>query len=201
MWEHNLELIPKIVLTGRRHGVEHMGGVIEYGQVRRDVLRWLRHDQNADARVTSMVDLFRLPADFPGFAECQNQPDPIRRAEGLEQRWREDVGDKRFIPYIQVHEFEALVFSDPSKVLLAHPDRAAEVQELAAVRARYPSPEYIDDGPTTAPSKRILALIPGYSKPTSGSLILRGIGLARLRQECTHFNLWLARLESFGRPE
>jgi hypothetical protein len=178
-----------------------LGGVTGYARLKRDLVRLVRHDQSDDARFTTMIDLFRLPQDFPGLAAAAGTGDPLERAEELERYWHADVGDHRFIPYIQVHEFEALVFSDPKQILLAHPGRMKEAGALAAVRAGYASPEHIDDGPATAPSKRILALVPGYSKPTSSALILRSIGLARLRQECAHFNQWLTRLEGCGRME
>ena len=71
---------------------------------------------------------------------------------------------------------------------------------LAAVRSQFPSAEDIDDGAHTAPSKRILTLIPEYSKPVAGPQIAREIGLQAMRRECLHFNNWLTKLEALSTP-
>ena len=53
----------------------------------------------------------------------------------------------------------------------------------------------IDDSRTTAPSKRIEALVPGYQKPVMGTLAAQEIGLQTMREACPHFGQWIARLE------
>lgn len=64
----------------------------------------------------------------------------------------------------------------------------------------FDSPELINDGPTTAPSKRIIAEIPEYAfqKSTAGPLIAARIGLDVMRARCPNFGEWLGRLEALG---
>lgn len=190
------------VETGRKHGRRFRGGLISYSQLAGDLTRWMKQDRNPESWFTTMFDLYKLPSDFPGYADCRPITDPRKRVECLEEKFRLDVegrfGDdpihQRIVPYIQLHEFEALLFSDPAKFLDVFPAAHSEVKQLRAVAAQYESPEDIDDGETTAPSKRILSLLPNYVKPVSGILIARGIGLSGLRSECPHFRHWFERL-------
>jgi hypothetical protein len=102
----------------------------------------------------------------------------------------------RFVPYVQLHEFEALLFSDPQSFSIAFPGIGAEVAKLQAIRSAFDTPEHIDEREHFAPSKQILKILPQYDKPVYGPLIAKQIGLARLRKECPHFDAWLARLEA-----
>ena len=102
---------------------------------------------------------------------------------------------RRFVPYVAMHEFEALLFSDCDRFgkAIDRPQLAARFQRI---RNAFPTPEEIDDSPKTAPSKRVQALSPGYRKPLMGTLAALEIGLCRMRRECPHFADWLARLEA-----
>ncbi len=162
----------------------------------------MKEDQNADSWFSTLIDLYRLPEDFPGYAACQTILQPQKRVECLEEQFLHDIrqqfGDsvvgQRFLPYVQPHEFEALLFSDPGKFINAFPDAEKAVIQLQEIRAQHGSPEDIDDGETTAPSKRILQILPDYVKTVSGILIAKRIGLAAFRRECPHFDAWVAKL-------
>jgi hypothetical protein len=147
-----------------------------------------------------MVDLYRLPADFPRFDDARSETDPRKRVEMLEEAFRADVNHVRFVPYIQLHEFEALLFSDPDKLRLAFPDHEPALARLAEVVTQFASPEHIDDGATTSPSKRIIKEIPDYiGRKTSAAVpVLQEIGLKRVRECCGHFDGWMTKLESLG---
>ena len=94
-----------------------------------------------------------------------------------------------------MHEFEGLLFSDCAAF-----SRAIGLPQLeprfSGIRNQFATPEEIDDSPNTAPSKRVEELVPGYEKPLLGVLAAMEIGLARMRQECPHFDAWLKKLES-----
>jgi hypothetical protein len=122
----------------------------------------------------------------------------VQRVECLEEQLLADLEHRRFIPYIQLHEFEALLFSDPRQFEIAFPDNPGETDQLVAMRNGFPTPEHIDDHPDSAPSKRIVKRFPGYEKQKSvaGPLILKQIGLTTLRQQCPHFNQWIQRIET-----
>ena len=102
--------------------------------------------------------------------------------------------DGRFIPYVMMHEFEAMLFSDCARFGegIGHPQLAPSFQEI---RDQFASPEEIDDSPDTAPSRRIVELVPRYQKPLMGKLAILEIGLDAIRTECPNFRTWLERLE------
>ena len=191
----------RCVATSRKGGVKHRGGVNNYGQVKSDVSRWMREDRNEDARFTTMFDLYRLPADFPGQESTSLLQDPRQRVKYIESALKKDIGDWRFIPYIQLHEFEALLLSDPQKLGAQFHDCEDGIRRLANMVSRFSSPELIDDGIETAPSKRIISEIPEYSgaKASAGPIVANHIGLNALRASCRHFGEWLDKLERLGR--
>ena len=117
-------------MTSRRRGIKHRGGLRKYAQAKRDITNWMREDGNPDARFTTMFDLYRLPSDFPGHENASRVADPHERIGILEDALREDVSDGRFIPYLQLHEFEALLLSDPRKLEVQFPDRGDEIGKL-----------------------------------------------------------------------
>lgn len=182
---------------GRRGASGRRGyGVPTYASLRHDLVRHLRSDLRPSIRVTSMLDLYGLPSDYPGSADAP--ADPHLKVRHIEAAMREDVGDDRFIPYLQVHEFEALLFAQPERIAVAYPERTAEAEGLARDVARFANPELVDDGPHTHPSARITARVPEYNKPTGGTDIALQIGLERMRERCPHFAEWVAALEALG---
>ncbi len=100
----------------------------------------------------------------------------------------------RFIPYVMMHEFEALLFSDCERFArgIGQPNL---VKTLTAVREKYASPEEINDSPVTAPSKQVIGIFPKYEKPFHGNVAALEIGLERIRTECPTFNDWITELE------
>ena len=103
-----------------------------------------------------------------------------------------------------MHEFEALLFSDcdafAQSIVPAVEDVTAVASELQRVRDSFGDPERIDDSRETAPSKRILRLIPTYDKVAMGSVAIKEIGLDNIRSRCCNFHQWLTRLEEAVRP-
>ena len=102
---------------------------------------------------------------------------------------------RRFIPYVQMYEFEALLFSD-SKSFAKGIDRSHLASDFQSIRDSFDSPEEINDSPVTAPSKRVLELVSGYEKPLFGTLAALEIGLKTMRHECQLFDTWLKKLEA-----
>ena len=145
-----------------------------------------------------MIDLFRLPNDFPNKQLCATGQ-LYQRVACLEQAFDHDVGYQNFIPYLSVHEFEGLLFSDPGKFGKWFNDPRG-LQQLTAGVAAFQNPEYINDGPNTAPSKRVEAALgnAGYQKPVHGPLIAMDIGLERMRERCPHFDQWVTSLEALA---
>jgi hypothetical protein len=158
----------------------------------------LKEDRGSDVRLTTMFDLYRLPADFPGTFEAEKKHMVHERVKMLEAAFAADVVDSRFIPYIQMHEFEALIFADVSRLSIPYPgpERTPALTELERQQKEFGNPEEIDlEAP---PSKRIREQIPDYEKVSAGVLAVEAIGLMRIRDVCTHFNDWLTRLEKLA---
>jgi hypothetical protein len=185
----------------KKKGRFHRGGMGHYLPAKSDICRWLKQDRNQDARFTTMIDLYGLPRDFPAYEEASRQTDPYARVQSLEQAFANDMGDPRFIPYIQLHEFESLLFSDPAAFRHFYPQCDRGVRCLEQLATEFGNPELIDDGESTAPSKRIREHIPEYgprAKWTTGPLIAERITLDSIRANCRHFNDWLTKLERLG---
>jgi hypothetical protein len=147
-----------------------------------------------------MFDLYALPNDFPGYAEALKVADPYGRIQVLEEAMARDIGDRRFIPYIQLHEFEALILADAQQLEWEYLEHEEPISELCTMVGNG-NPELINDGPTTAPSRRILSLIPEYDKATAGVVVAGKIGLVTLRQRCRHFDAWVTKLEQLAGGE
>ena len=143
-----------------------------------------------------MLDYYALPNDVPGMS-TRPQGNAIERVEAVEAAIDANVGDTRFRSYLALHEFEALLYSDPAAcgAYLSSPALSAA---LSKAIAECGGPEHVNDSPAGAPSKRIRAAHPPYQKVLHGPLIADKIGLASIRGECPHFDSWLSWLESFG---
>ena len=192
--QRSLEVRPRVVSTNRRLGAR--GGVLSFGQVQSDISRLMREDHAAESRFTTMVDLYARPDTFPGPRVGGTALDRVR---ALEAAWAGEMADHRFLPYLQLHEFEALLFCDLD--LLEKRIEGSEAG-LRALKRQVTglAPEDIDEGPTTAPSKRIIHHVPSYerAKRRVGAATAAEIGLQKLRAGCPHFHEWVTKLEALG---
>jgi len=192
----NMIVDSRAVKTGQHRESVFRGGISKYLKLKNDLILWMKQDQRPDAWFTTMIDLYALPRDFPGYDDCMGWPGPSQRVECLEERLGRDLAHRRFIPYLQLHEFEALLFCDPNQFEIEFPGTPSVAGQLAAIRSQFPGPEDIDDSPEFAPSKRILKILPMYTKSVAGPAIANRIGLPTLRRECPHFNRWIERIEA-----
>jgi len=197
------EVSARIVGNSRlRH---RRGGIRGWDSVRKDILRHLR--EHSLAYSTTMVDYYALPRSgsgaWPGREAATNQP-AASKARTVEDAIAADIttqmgGDSffpnRFVPFVMVHEFESLLFSDCAAFTRAIGRPELEVS-FQTIREAFATPEEINDSPITAPSKRVEGLIQNYEKPLMGTLGVLGIGLPRIRQECPHFDGWVRTLEA-----
>ncbi|QHQ53612.1 MULTISPECIES: DUF4276 family protein [Aeromonas] len=172
----------------------HKGGIVSYGKVKHQLTRLCRQDQGA--YVTTMMDYYGLPNDFPGLDG--RVADAHEQVVRLELALQQDIDAPNFIPNLMLHEFEALLFSAPEKFAEWLDDQAL-LAPMAAIRGAFATPEHINNSPQTAPSKRILALVPHYKKTVDGPLIAEDIGLDAIRAQCPHFNNWIERLLALPR--
>lgn len=195
LYPHFLDLdfhiVPTIVNTKivKSEGILYKGGWVSYQKAKNDLIRLLR---SADAvAVTTMFDYYGLPSDFP---EWSSDGDCYEKVRVAEEAFGADIASDKFIPYLQLHEFEALLFSSPENIADALGRR--RLGDLTNVRNSFDSPEEINHGPTTHPSKRLITMFDNYKKPLYGSIIAQRTGLRTLRESCPHFNAWLEKLEA-----
>ena len=144
--------------------------------------------------VTSLVDFY----GFRGKGSDTREDLETSIKQSAIAKANRALDDSRIFPYVQRHEFEALLFSDASAFSILPYVTNEIVGDLLSVRSRFDSPEDINDSPDSAPSKRIANLIPGYQKVVAGSLVADAIGLDKIRAECPRFHEWMTRLESLG---
>ncbi len=194
----NKNLIPTTVLTkvDEQKGKVHKGGMVNYAKARNTILKDLTYTKKDDVFVTTMFDLYALPTDTPGKNEANKISDPYQKVSCIEKAMFdfEKLTRPVYHPYIQLHEFEALLFSDLT--FLANQYFEYNIQPLINCLAVKKNPELINDGAATAPSKRILNCIPIYDKATDGVSVLGKIGINKLCQSCKHFSEWIEWMKS-----
>jgi len=173
------------------------GGVSTYGKIEHQIRRKCLEDTTSF--VTTMIDYYGLPNDFPGKNTISPIADPIARAVHVEQNFQDDIDHQGFIANLLIHEFEGLLFSEPDAFKNWFDPEVVPL--LTDERSSFQTPEHINDDPQTAPSKRILRHCPGYEKVTHGSLIALDIGLDQIRNACPHFSSWLTRIEQLPRGQ
>lgn len=171
----------------------HRGGRVTIDRLAKHI----SHEYSSYDRITTLVD-------FYGFQDRNGRNRADVEAAILELVKKYVTGcDARFIlPYVQMHEFEGLLFSGVEHFNWVLDGWNDDVhRQLSAVRELFTSPEDINDSPLTAPSKRIESILPAgtYSKTEHGPLIAEAIGLNVIRQQCPAFHTWLTQLEEWGR--
>ena len=190
-------------LMGDARQRSRRGGIRGWPEAKRGIVRHLLED--AGSIDTTMVDYYGLPQRgtnaWPGRETAGEIPIPTRAKhieDAIRRDLRQELGDnllpRRFLPYVMMHEFEAMLFSDCA--LFSQGIACPELErKFQAIVEKYGEPEEIDDTPDGAPSKRIEMLVNDYEKPIMGVLAILEIGLDKIRTACPHFDSWLTRLE------
>jgi hypothetical protein len=177
--------IPTIVETKRLpSGLRFKGGDVTLDRLTRDATRLLG---DTDARlVTTLVDYY-------GIRLADDDPLSGKPPDALTAHLQKRINHPRFLPYVQVYDFEALLFADPATCcsLLGRPQLATQLQQIAASAG---GPEHINDRPETCPSQRLRSVFSDYNKRLDGVRILERVGIPAVRSRCPRFDVWLTRL-------
>ena len=193
--QHNI--FPKTILLTTSRKKNAYGGMLSYVQAKKDLELCMKKHTDNDSEFhlfTTMFDYYALPNDFPGYQESERIHDIRCRIDHLEQSFGSDVNCPNFIPYIQLHEFEALLFTDIEKLKEEYPKAEREINRLQQSTESFSDPELINNHPDTAPSKRIIKAlnnIYNYDKVKSGSTTASYIGLYNILNSCQHFREWV----------
>lgn len=192
-------LYPYFILKNIFVTPRNIGTGSSYDKLKFNVQQWLKEEPRS--WVTTLIDLYGMGKRFPAYNESKNLS-AYHKVAHIEQALKEDIDKlqldkRRFIPYVQLYEFEAILFSecDIFEEFLSL-DYEFPINSLHSIRSQFETPEHINDNPLTAPSKRIKAIIPSFDKPFDGIIIAEAIGLDIIRKECKHFNEWLVKLEN-----
>ena len=129
-----------------------------------------------------------------GVKLAKNLDEVKEKADEMEKCIGDDISDNRFIPYIQLHEFEALLYSSNVGFEAYFSDK--EQQQTKKIIDEYPNPEDINSSPEKAPSKRLLAIKNDYDKVIEGNMIASEVGLEQIMNKCPRFKAWIDKLIS-----
>jgi len=185
--QRKIWLVPVIIETKEiKSGPNFKGGINSYRKIKED-LEKLLGDSSAIV-VTTMIDYYGLPKDFPTFTRTGTCYQKVKAAEDA---FVAEVNNQKFIPYLQLHEFEGILFSAPTAISDTMDTSGRSRSELEKIRNSVTSPEEINEGVETHPSKRIQRLFPNYNKPLHGTLISTRIGVIQLMDDCPHFKQWI----------
>jgi hypothetical protein len=172
------------------------GGLTKYQHLKTDLINCVFE---SNVLVTTLIDFYALPKDFPKYRDAFKIVNKADRLTFLENAIVEDIEEEKgkefpnLLPYIQLHEFEALVFSSIEAIRALYSKEDAKFNELAQIIEAYPNPEDINDSPQTAPSKRLKnnQLIRGYNKINDGIMIIEEAGIDTVLRKCPRFNSWV----------
>lgn len=196
----NIDLTP-IVFTTRATptGPHYKGGIgSQFNPIQKQLIPFFR--DSSVYLITTCFDFYRWPKDAPGRADLPQTP-AQQQVEHLEQAWQQSIvyqnlrQPERFLPYLVLHEFEAILFTSPQAIAKR---LGCKEQPIEKIRHKFPTPEAINhDDP---PSKHLLALAPAYQKSVDGPAIAREISIDAIRADCPHFNQWLETMLTRSHP-
>ncbi|MCR4316084.1 MAG: DUF4276 family protein [Planctomycetes bacterium] len=185
--------------------IRKTGGDIRFERAIYDIERFLK--QRPDSYVSTMFDFFRIDSNWPGVSDLKAKMEngtkfkAVKKAGLIEKETAEKIAERvpnrnaenRFIPYLEMHEFEALLFSD---IDILSEETSIDLSELKNIFDKYKEPEEIND--EVAPSKHLKRLDEGYNKILSGTSVTESIGIDRIRAMCPHFDRWISKLEALS---
>lgn len=186
--QKDIYVIPIICRTKEGPQEIHKGGVVEYNKVVKEIKRYCK--EHANETVTSFIDYYGLK----NYPEIQFKSSKYDLIEELERILKNDVNCDNFIPYISLHEFESLLFSDPNEFKYLSEVAVNTFNEI--LEEFNNNPEFINNGKDTAPSKRILKAINNYGKIIDGTRIAQHISLNKIKEKCYHFSQWINKIEN-----
>ena len=175
------------IITNRKKNKK--GGNVAFEYLKNDIERVAA---TRNVLITTFLDFFRLPTDFSGYTT-----DSLK-IEQIEEAVRENISSivdrANFLPYIQRHEIEALMYTNMDGFNYVV-DKEESLNKLKEIINQYANPEDINSGSETAPSKRLMKIFP-YQKTTDGEIILEALPIDDIRSKCPRFNEWLENLEN-----
>lgn len=191
-YSENIMTIPIICQTSRRAGKKHRGGAVNYEKIRHELT--LLSKEHRNEHITTMFDYYGMPENTPEI-DCSTA-DPVLRMKEIEAAVNADIGMENCHFHFMVHEFEGILFSKPEAFVEI--TNADAVETFLRIKEQFKTPEYINNSLETAPSKRILNVIPGYKKVRDGVTVAKQTGIDAMLNECEHFRNWIAEIKTWS---
>jgi hypothetical protein len=190
-YSHQIYDVRPILMTTSKG---QKGGDVKYDRLKFNIDKLLKRE--TDILVTTFIDFFRLKNDFPNYKAAQEKQNKIHKVDFLEQALADAINNPRFIPYIQLHEFEGLLFAAKDGFEFLPDLKKTNLNILLSAVNEKENPEELNDGELTAPSKRLEQLIPGFdkNKPFYGGLIAEVNTIDPILRRCLRFKVWVETL-------
>ncbi|GBU08636.1 hypothetical protein AwDysgo_19670 [Bacteroidales bacterium] len=155
--------------------------------------------RNDEPIITSFIDHYRLNSErkLPGYNECMAETNigiKLGKMEGKLQDMVQSIKPYRFfIPYIQQHEFETLLFADPEEGFDLEDERIK--REIMNLCNFFDSIEDINCTPHGAPSVRLEAIYSKYrrryNKGADAVDIAELTTIGKMLEKCPRFKNWI----------
>ncbi|MFK5893732.1 MAG: DUF4276 family protein [Pseudomonadota bacterium] len=175
-----------------------MGGIVKWSELKKQIENHLKNDPTTF--VTTLIDYYGLYTKhhFPDWDRAEIEHNRNVRMAILEKGMFDSISvniNYRFLPYIQLHEFEGLLFNDKKYfVEQIPPNELIGIAELDEIFRNYTNPEMINNNRDTSPSHRLDRIIKGYNKIVYGNILAEAIGIDNIRNKSPRFNDWLAKI-------
>ncbi len=164
----------------------YKGGSINFENCIANIKRFLAQTKHCKL-VLLVLDYYGLHRSFKTHLN-KTHTSLAERVISIQERLEQKIDNPRFKFRLQVHEFEALLFSDVRRIS-QHFNNEASLSHLEQILSEFKNnPELINDSPKTAPSKRLVKIYPKFRKTTDGLQIIGKIPILLLREKCTHFD-------------
>lgn len=185
---------PIICTTKKTQLKKYKGGVSDYKKIKNELTILCKSHSNEF--ITTMFDYYAMPSNTPGI---DNQDaDILKQIESIEATINADINMRNFSFHFMLHEFEGILFSNPTSFNLITDENT--VEKVKTIRDEFPTPEHINNSPETAPSKRLEQLIPGYAKVRNGTILSKDMGIDIIVKECPHFRDWIKQITNMSEP-
>lgn len=177
-----------------------MGGIVKWDELKKQIHLHLKYDSNV--YVTTFIDYYGLYSkyNFPNWDIAEGEINKNTRMEILENGMSMDIDETvrhRYIPYLQLHEFEGLLFNSKNIFYEQIPENELlGTEELSNIFKEYDNPEMINNNKETSPSHRLDRIIYGYNKIVYGNILAEAIGLNNIREKSPRFNEWIRKIEN-----
>ena len=193
--QHHIHCFAELIVTKGTSA----GGLISWGQAKNNLNRLFLSEKTAF--ISTLFDFYRFPNDIPNYP-LANSGSALQRALAIEAAMHDcfACARARFIPFVTVHEFEALLFSNPAMIAAYFRATAPEQAALLVSLSVADNPEDINHGDQTHPAARLKAL-GAYGKVRDGITLAGKIGIETMLEKCPHFAAWVHQLCALGRKE